>query len=930
MKSIIKFLWRWSWVVTLPVVSLSIFISVSTLDCYLAMAVRYRPGLPFPPDGYYLRFIGSIEFSRLIRRLQLLAPDLESRKEECQKQLKTINLFVPESGVEQLNAHLPHSGFRYIQAGIWNKDTVQPIKLRYRGDYLYHWASPKKSLRVKTRKRALFDDMRTFNLINPKGNSNLLNYFGYRLASTMGLISPRTEMVNVAINGKQMGVYAMVEQLGESTLRKHRLMPGDLYVGELVAKDRWWGTLLLVFDHPGLWEKAAFNNHYPEESHNPLVFLIETLFHASPEKMHEELGTLLDMEAWGRFSAFESLAATFHYLPTHNWRIYFDPARSRFFPVVWDPAAWAWAPKNGDPNYLDVVSSRFHSRLFQNGDFLRFRQKAIEGFFESGKDKLFLAEMDRIIPVMEAAVKQDPNNPAPKKSIAAMRELRETVERVFDDIRQSYLGQTGAVLVARGKVPGEMSLLLSGRRPINRLVLSYSNPIEAPVSATIQYYQGRSKVAVDVSGAVSTNGTEIEISTVLIPNIILKKPMKPEFRPEIDPGYYELVIDGVALDNSLQEVLVDRGGDTMQPAQSVENIEKRSFQEMYAIVRPLPRKDPIIWEGEIVIDGVREIGDEVIIRPGTTVRLHPGAAIIFYSRLIAGGTSQNPIRFLPVKSTDDPWGTVVLKGRSADGSKLSNCEFKGGSGLKGDLFEYSAMLSVHDVSSVSVENCYFHDNKIVDDMVHTVYSDIAFSDCVFERAHADALDLDISNATIENCRIINSGNDAIDLMTTRTELGDTVLKGSGDKGISVGEDSRLFMVNSQVLANNIGVQVKDSSVAALFNIDLAKNGVAVDAYKKNWQYNGGGKCFIYKSRLLDNGRQHTADKHSMIQVYDSFVEMGGKEVKNIRYHPTVDEKNRGVAKSSELLRFNEERLLMKGTESLLPKVRPEKRGCSSL
>ena len=95
----------------------------------------------------------------------------------------------------------------------------------------------------------------------------------------------------------------------------------------------------------------------------------------------------MDMEAWGRFSAFETLARTKHYSKSHNWRLYYDPWRGKFYPLVWDPAGWMAKPEKVGFN---VISSKLHRLLFRNGDFLRARNTALEEFFSLGLDALFL------------------------------------------------------------------------------------------------------------------------------------------------------------------------------------------------------------------------------------------------------------------------------------------------------------------------------------------------------------------------------------------------------------------------------------------------------------------------------------------------------------------------------------------------------------
>ena len=263
-------------------------------------------------------------------------------------------------------------------------------------------------------------------------------------------------------------------------------------------------------------------------------------------------------------------------------------------------------------------------------------------------------------------------------------------------------------------------------------------------------------------------------------------------------------------------------------------------------------------------------------------------------------------------------------------SRLSFCEFTGGSGLEGDLFEYSGMLSIHDVDDVRVSNCRFRDNRLVDDMVHAVYSSITFSDCMFEGAFADALDLDICTAVIERCAFHESGNDALDLMTSEVVVRDSLLRASADKGISVGERSHLFAFNDRMAGNVIGVQSKDASVAVLYNVDLQGNQKALDAYKKNWQYGTGGKIRLYKGNVAGNMELFTADEDSYIWVYDSYVEGRLAELKQVTIDPTVDAVRPHVARWGALWRHPEEKAEPPMLSDYWSNVDPKRRGATRL
>jgi len=329
--------------------------------------------------------------------------------------------------------------------------------------------------------------------------------------------------------------------------------------------------------------------------------------------------------------------------------------------------------------------------------------------------------------------------------------------------------------------------------------------------------------------------------------------------------------------------------------------------KVVVILAPHPVKKPEIWKGDLVFEGIETIENDVYIHPGSKIHLREGASVIIKGKLMAEGTKKKPILFTGFAEGPGPWGVIALKGKGANGSVLNYCEFSGGSGLKSDLYEYSAMFSIHDVKGVQVKNCFFRDSRVVDDMVHGVYSEIRFENCTFEGAPFDAVDLDICTAVVEDCNFLNNGNDSLDLMTSNVVVNDALFKKSGDKGISVGEGSNLLAVNVKFMENKIGVQAKDSSQCVIYNADFINNKMAVDAYKKNWRYDGGGTVRLYKGLLSDNDSNFTADKKSGISIYDSFVDGEIKDKKRIIVDPTVDSKNRRKARLNTRWLYPEDR-----------------------
>ena len=319
-----------------------------------------------------------------------------------------------------------------------------------------------------------------------------------------------------------------------------------------------------------------------------------------------------------------------------------------------------------------------------------------------------------------------------------------------------------------------------------------------------------------------------------------------------------------------------------------------------AFVPVPPRQE--IWSGIVNLDGFQVIDYEVVIEPGTVVRLGEAATVLFKNKLSVNGTSDQPVQFVAKNEEQDPWGAIALVGPDADNSTFSHCVFENGSGFIEDLFEYSAMLSIHDVKGVEISDCNFKDNHIVDDMVHTVYAEIKFSRVRFDNAVSDALDLDISTAEIEDSVFENNGNDAVDLMTTEAVITNTSFVNNGDKGISVGENSRLQAVNNVFEGNVYGVQSKDRSIAVLYNNTLKDNDTALHAYHKNWRYGVGGVIYASKSHISGGEVPVSAEKRSNIAVLDSYID-NVEEKKRVNY-VNVDTENETQA-STELTFMNQ-------------------------
>lgn len=867
---LISLFWRYSLFVTVPVSILFATWSLRTLQLYHA---EYEFGLFARSTILYDS--GRVTAVYLQDSIQeaILGSNVDA----------DFNLFLDDRVLRQLNSDLPYSGLggeNFQSAYMAYPDgEIERIKVRYRGDMSNHWLFKEKSLRIKTRKKNLLGNMRRFNLVVNEKDDVVGPHLSYQLANMMGLLAPASEMVTVNINGKFDGLRMFVEQVDESFLRRRNIMPGDIYSGDNIGRSRYWGLPRSLFESSLNWDKASTNNHYSPDSKAPLEAMLQSV--------KGKDFTSLDMKAFGAFAAYIDLINNWHHDGYHNWKLHYDHYTERFSPIVWDSDGWLgyWADR---PGRGGITSAPLLRDLYFDHDFLFERQKALLEFYRNLEPDFLQVVEDDVLALQEKAV-HITHYVALLKEIYDSTEVQQNVgkfpakvEKVLDEVKAATVGLSGSYAfepIAAG-VRVEISAV-----PVSKLRIEFEPGTALSEQIIVRYKLDGELVERDVSLLAEQDGNSIVLNQRLMPASAIEE------RHKFRAATYDLLIDGANEDAITQVWMSPMSLDGEEVAASQrQNIEIVEFIGESNIVNEPMNPEALIFSGNVAIDDFRTIYRDVVIEPGTQLVFGEGAGLKIYGKLDAVGTQALPITF-KAKNSDIPWGALVLKDERANGSRIVHCRFENGSGLKGSAFEYTALLSIHNVKDVLIEKSLFKDSRITDDMLHTVYSELTILDSEFRRSRSDAADLDISTAQIINSRFLDSGNDGLDLMSTQAVVRRSEFSGSGDKAASVGENSELTAVNSIFSDSAVGVQSKDRSLAMIFNSVISGNKIGVDAYQKNLQYGGGGTLTVINSILEGNQETATADETSKVTVIDSYVDAITKDESNVAY-ALIDSSNK--------------------------------------
>ena len=182
-------------------------------------------------------------------------------------------------------------------------------------------------------------------------------------------------------------------------------------------------------------------------------------------------------------------------------------------------------------------------------------------------------------------------------------------------------------------------------------------------------------------------------------------------------------------------------------------------------------------------------------------------------------------------SSEDGTGSLIFFDNSYD---LENLVFKNLS--KPNLDNYILYGGVNFIKSkVFLNNIYIKDSNN-EDGVNIINSDSEILNIYFENIKADAFDIDFGKLKFDNINCKNINNDCLDISGANVDGLNLLSVNTLDKGISVGENSKVNISNLNTVNNNIGLAVKDGSEAIFNKINFDSNKFDIVLFNKKQEF----------------------------------------------------------------------------------------------
>ena len=219
--------------------------------------------------------------------------------------------------------------------------------------------------------------------------------------------------------------------------------------------------------------------------------------------------------------------------------------------------------------------------------------------------------------------------------------------------------------------------------------------------------------------------------------------------------------------------------------------------------------------------GVYELREDVevseglvtVISEGTTFLLDSGVNFCVKGDLVIRGTSDAPVQ---VKNLKDgvPFGCFISISNALVNTVLIdylNVEGGGSTYYNGRLF--TGQFAIYG-ANVSISNSSFKKSN-ADDGLNVKYGKVNLDNCVFEDNLADQIDMDFCMVKVNDCSFkpskIDANGDGVDVSGSYGIVTGSTFTGFLDKGFSIGEFSRVFLKENNLISNSNGIVAKDQS-----------------------------------------------------------------------------------------------------------------------
>tara|TARA_B100000686_G_scaffold354574_1_gene465531 strand:- start:5926 stop:8541 length:2616 start_codon:yes stop_codon:yes gene_type:complete len=783
--------------------------------------------------------------------------------------------------------------FRKINLSFEDKQVSAKISLH--GTNMSHWSRSKKSIDVKINKgEPYFNRMRKFSLLIPDSLGYLLPLMTSKVTRELKLLSPETYLVRGSFNGRNLGLYFLEEKVDNDFLERQG-KPNDVIIklSDNWAEDHYTNFFGIVDPqghHITPLDHEIGNLADVKSDKAELVYAATgRLFRFLKASNLMGLRSILDLDAFARHETYRTLFGKSHDAAGDNLRLTYSLMDGKFRPVARSEGECRTLKIQGgsfahDVNFYNERPILLFVRLNHILEYRKLKYLHLHSLVK--KYPALRSELDKIKNASQNLALFDENDYFPiavKEKV--IRENLESIDRNVNAIRTAL--NSARIYINVFQYPSRIEF---------EIVPDSEVPIRIDTMRILfkdKLFTSRARLIYGADEAIQpiTNGF-LDLSKLLknksfMPRFDKHLKLKRtafrfgiQFDSKLIPEIEKLSFKAV---NGITEKTIPKENRYVKVSKSthlngvMRNSSEETFIAFYSDTFPnmkIKDKKIIFPKGQYLIKSnlIIPIGFEVSIEAGAQFLMDPGASFISFSSVNINGLKKAPVIIRPQKPGKS-FGTFAVVGaeNSPFHSKIQWLDLSGGSETLVNGIYFSGGLSLHRVN-VDMENSTIHHNA-GDDGLNVKYGNVRIANSKFVKNFSDQIDCDFCVGVFKNNFFFggeNSNGDGLDLSGSFIKVIRNQFETLNDKGISVGENTRVLLYKNKIVGSGIGAAVKDLSRAYLIENLFERNKKAVSVYRKKPIF-GGGRVYFLKNRFRNNVTVGLIDKHSSLS--DDFNEL---------------------------------------------------------
>ena len=775
----------------------------------------------------------------------------ELKTNSTNNELENISIDIPfinykileEKRLEALKISKIINNDEYVTAHITYKGEKIKIKIRLKGDYIDHLKGDKWSFRVKVDTDKTIMGMKQFSLHHPSQRLYLNEWLYHKIMKKEDIISLRYDFINLRVNGKVLGIYAIEEHFDKRLLENNKRKENIILRFD---ENRMWEEFIQfrpyrdrrIAGYGGLFSSdidAFQSKNIESDDKLKLQFLKAAKLLSDFRNDTKRTSEVFDIDRLSKFFALSDILGAEHGARWHNARFYFNPFTNLLEPISFD----------GNPNYANSVICNtssgynlYYQKFFNDMDFYKKYIEYLSKYSKQSFGTQIINDFGKELSSLQNIIRSEWESYS--FSFDFMTSNSSYIQTLLSPNRIIDVN-----IVARDNKKLKLSIGNLQFFPITNLhlLISDSTVLYMPEDIIIYGKNNEDPLFYEkldfsiIDDDIDLENDELHIGF----NIIGLNDIKYEPISGADYTFHEVI------------------NDVKQKAFNYHNFnfiyEKVNSSEIFFKVGNHKLKEPIIFPPDKMI----------YINGSTTFDMSENSYIYSKSPFIMKGTIDNPIQFF---SSDSSGGGILIDRAKAE-SFFENVHFFN---IGQEVEKYlgtTGSVSLYE-SQAFIKNCKFN-NNFSEDALNIVRSTFNISNTSFSNNLQDALDVDYCAGEINNSFFFFSGNDAIDVSGSKINLKQIEIHYTDDKGISVGESSYLNAQNIKIHNSNIGIASKDLSNVQIKDLEIRKSEIGLAVFQKKPEF-GPANVNITKGTLYSCNVDYVLEDRSTLTFNNEKLE----------------------------------------------------------